>query len=89
MAVEERFKSLQGKVSFQVYNDESGGYDKVSMKAIDMKEGTSNDDILSVLRAVGDLSEDTAADFRRIDTTCIEGEPIWWYIFCVVHIELM
>ena len=89
MAVQERFKSLQGKVSFQVYNDESGGYDKVSMKAIDMKEGTSNDDILSVLRAVGDLSEDTAADFRRIDTTCIEGEPIWWYIFCVVHIELM
>ena len=76
MAVEERFKGLQGKVSFQVYNDESGGYDKVSMKAIDMKEGTSNDDILSVLRAVGDLSEDTAADFRRIDTTCIEGEPI-------------
>ena len=76
LAVEERFKSLQGKVSFQVYNDESGGYDKVSMKAIDMKEGTSNDDILSVLRAVGDLSEDTAADFRRIDTTCIEGEPI-------------
>ena len=76
MAVQERFKGLQGKVSFQVYNDESGGYDKVSMKAIDMKEGTSNDDILSVLRAVGDLSEDTAADFRRIDTTCIEGEPI-------------
>ena len=76
MAVEERFKSLQGKVSFQVYNDESGGYDKVSMKAIDMKEGTSNDDILSVLRAVGDLSEDTATDFRRIDTTYIEGEPI-------------
>ena len=76
LAVQERFKSLQGKVSFQVYNDESGGYDKVSMKAIDMKEGTSNDDILSVLRAVGDLSEDTAADFRRIDTTCIEGEPI-------------
>ena len=89
MAVEEKFKSLQGKVSFQVYNDDSGEYDKVSMKAIDMKEGTSNDDILSVLRAVGDLSEDTAADFRRIDTTCIEGEPIWWYIFCVVHIELM
>ena len=76
MAVEERFKSLQGKVSFQVYNDENGGYDKVSMKAIDMKEGTSNDDILSVLRAVGDLSEDTAADFRRIDTTYIEGESI-------------
>ena len=76
LAVEERFKSLQGKVSFQVYNDESGGYDKVSMKAIDMKEGTSNDDILSVLRAVGDLSEDTATDFRRIDTTYIEGEPI-------------
>ena len=76
MAVQERFKSLQGKVSFQVYNDESGGYDKVSMKAIDMKEGTSNDDILSVLRAVGDLSEDTATDFRRIDTTYIEGEPI-------------
>ena len=76
MAVEERFKSLQGKVSFQVYNDESGDYDKVSMKAIDMKEGTSNDDILSVLRAVGDLSEDTAADFRRIDTTYIEGESI-------------
>ena len=80
MAVEERFKSLQGKVSFQVYNDESGDYDKVSMKAIDMKEGTSNDDILDVLRAVGDLSEDTAADFRRIDTTYIEGD-IWWYIF--------
>ena len=76
LAVEEKFKSLQGKVSFQVYNDDSGEYDKVSMKAIDMKEGTSNDDILSVLRAVGDLSEDTAADFRRIDTTCIEGEPI-------------
>ena len=76
MAVEERFKSLQGKVSFQVYNDESGDYDKVSMKAIDMKEGTSNDDILDVLRAVGDLSEDTAADFRRIDTTFIEGESI-------------
>ena len=76
MAVEERFKSLQGKVNFQVYNDESGGYDKVSMKAIDMKEGTSNDDILSVLRAVVDLSEDTATDFRRIDTTYIEGEPI-------------
>ena len=76
MAVQERFKSLQGKVSFQVYNDESGGYDKVSMKAIDMKEGTSNDDILSVLRAVGDLSEDTATDFRRIDTTYIEGESI-------------
>lgn len=76
MAVEERFKGLQGKVSFQVYNDESGDYDKVSMKAIDMKEGTSNDDILSVLRAVGDLSEDTAADFRRIDTTYIEGESI-------------
>ena len=76
MAVAERFKSLQGKVSFQVYNDESGEYDKVSMKAIDMKEGTSNDDILSVLRAVGDLSEDTAADFRRIDTTYIEGESI-------------
>ena len=76
MAVEERFKGLQGKVNFQVYNDESGDYDKVSMKAIDMKEGTSNDDILSVLRAVGDLSEDTAADFRRIDTTCIEGESI-------------
>ena len=76
MAVQERFKSLQGKVSFQVYNDESGGYDKVSMKAIDMKEGTSNDDILDVLRAVGDLSEDTAADFRRIDTTYIEGESI-------------
>ena len=76
MAVEEKFKGLQGKVSFQVYNDESGGYDKVSMKAIDMKEGTSNDDILSVLRAVGDLSEDTAADFRRIDTTYIEGESI-------------
>ena len=74
MAVQERFKSLQGKVSFQVYNDESGGYDKVSMKAIDMKEGTSNDDILSVLRAVGDLSEDTIADFRRIDTTYIEGD---------------
>ena len=74
MAVEERFKSLQGKVSFQVYNDESGDYDKVSMKAIDMKEGTSNDDILSVLRAVGDLSEDIAADFRRIDTTYIEGD---------------
>lgn len=80
MAVEERFKGLQGKVSFQVYNDESGDYDKVSMKAIDMKEGTSNDDILSVLRAVGDLSEDIAADFRRIDTTYIEGD-IWWYIF--------
>ena len=76
MAVEERFKGLQGKVSFQVYNDESGDYDKVSMKAIDMKEGTSNDDILSVLRAVGDLSEDTATDFRRIDTTYIEGESI-------------
>ena len=76
LAVEEKFKSLQGKVSFQVYNDESGGYDKVSMKAIDMKEGTSNDDILSVLRAVGDLSEDTATDFKRIDTTYIEGEPI-------------
>lgn len=76
LAVNERFKALQGKVSFQVYNDESGGYDKVSMKAIDMKEGTSNDDILSVLRAVGDLSEDTATDFRRIDTTYIEGEPI-------------
>ena len=76
MAVNERFKGLQGKVSFQVYNDESGDYDKVSMKAIDMKEGTSNDDILSVLRAVGDLSEDTAADFRRIDTTYIEGESI-------------
>lgn len=74
LAVEERFKGLQGKVSFQVYNDESGDYDKVSMKAIDMKEGTSNDDILSVLRAVGDLSEDTAADFRRIDTTYIEGD---------------
>ena len=80
MAVQERFKSLQGKVSFQVYNDESGDYDKVSMKAIDMKEGTSNDDILGILRAVGDLSEDTAADFRRIDTTYIEGESIW-YIF--------
>ena len=76
MAVEEKFKSLQGKVSFQVYNDESGDYDKVSMKAIDMKEGTSNDDIIDVLRAVGDLSEDTAADFRRIDTTYIEGESI-------------
>lgn len=76
MAVEERFKSLQGKVSFQVYNDESGEYGKVSMKAIDMKEGTSNDDIIDVLRAVGDLSEDTAADFRRIDTTYIEGESI-------------
>ena len=76
MAVEEKFKGLQGKVNFQVYNDESGEYDKVSMKAIDMKEGTSNDDILSVLRAVGDLSEDTAADFRRIDTTYIEGESI-------------
>ena len=76
MAVNERFKGLQGKVNFQVYNDESGDYDKVSMKAIDMKEGTSNDDILSVLRAVGDLSEDTAADFRRIDTTYIEGESI-------------
>ena len=76
MAVEERFKSLQGKVTFQVYNDDSGEYDKVPMKAIDMKEGTSNDDILSVLRAVGDLSEDTAADFRRIDTTYIEGESI-------------
>ena len=74
MAVEERFKGLQGKVNFQVYNDESGDYDKVSMKAIDMKEGTSNDDILDVLRAVGDLSEDTAADFRRIDTTYIEGD---------------
>lgn len=74
MAVNERFKGLQGKVNFQVYNDESGGYDKVSMKAIDMKEGTSNDDILSVLRAVGDLSEDTATDFRRIDTTYIEGD---------------
>ena len=74
MAVEEKFKGLQGKVNFQVYNDESGDYDKVSMKAIDMKEGTSNDDILSVLRAVGDLSEDTAADFRRIDTTYIEGD---------------
>ena len=80
MAVEEKFKGLQGKVSFQVYNDESGDYDKVSMKAIDMKEGTSNDDILGILRAVGDLSEDTAADFRRIDTTYIEGD-IWWYIF--------
>ena len=76
MAVEERFKGLQGKVSFQVSNDESGDYDKVSMKAIDMKEGTSNDDIIDVLRAVGDLSEDTAADFRRIDTTYIEGESI-------------
>ena len=76
MAVNERFKALQGKVSFQVYNDESGDYDKVSMKAIDMKEGTSNDDILDVLRAVGDLSEDTIADFRRIDTTYIEGESI-------------
>ena len=76
MAVEERFKGLQGKVSFRVYNDDSGDYDKVSMKAIDMKEGTSNDDILDVLRAVGDLSEDTAADFRRIDTTYIEGESI-------------
>ena len=76
MAVEERFKGLQGKVNFQVYNDESGGYDKVSMKAIDMKEGTSNDDIIDVLRAVGDLSEDTAADFRRVDTTYIEGESI-------------
>ena len=76
MAVEEKFKGLQGKVSFQVYNDESGDYDKVSMKAIDMKEGTSNDDILDVLRAVGDLSEDTIADFRRIDTTYIEGESI-------------
>ena len=74
MAVEEKFKGLQGKVNFQVYNDESGDYDKVSMKAIDMKEGTSNDDILSVLRAVGDLSEDTATDFRRIDTTYIEGD---------------
>ena len=76
LAVQERFKSLQGKVSFQVYNDESGGYDKVSMKAIDMKEGTSNDDILGVLRAVSDLSEDTVSDFRRIDTTYIEGESI-------------
>lgn len=76
LAVEERFKGLQGKVSFQVYNDESGDYDKVSMKAIDMKEGTSNDDIIDVLRAVGDLSEDTVSDFRRIDTTYIEGESI-------------
>ena len=74
MAVNERFKGLQGKVNFQVYNDESGDYDKVSMKAIDMKEGTSNDDILGVLRAVSDLSEDTIADFRRIDTTYIEGD---------------
>ncbi|WP_294346603.1 hypothetical protein [uncultured Clostridium sp.] len=74
MAVEERFKSLQGKVSFQVYNDESGGYDKVSMKAIDMKEGTSNDDILSVLRAIGDLSEDIVESFKRIDITTIEGD---------------
>ena len=88
MAVEERFKGLQGKVNFQVYNDESGGYDKVSMKAIDMKEGTSNDDILSVLKAIGDLSEDIVEGFRRIDITYIEGD-IWWYIFCVVHIELM
>ena len=37
---------------------------------------SSNDDILAVLRAVGDLSEDTAADFRRIDTTYIEGASI-------------
>ncbi len=74
LAVEERFKSLQGKVSFQVYNDESGGYDKVSMKAIDMKEGTSNDDILSVLRAIGDLSEDIVESFKRIDITTIEGD---------------
>ena len=74
MAVEEKFKSLQGKVSFQVYNDDSGEYDKVSMKAIDMKEGTSNDDILSVLRAVGDLSEDIVEGFRRIDITTIEGD---------------
>ena len=74
MAVEEKFKGLQGKVSFQVYNDESGDYDKVSMKAIDMKEGTSNDDILSVLRAVGDLSEDIVEGFRRIDITTIEGD---------------
>ena len=74
MAVEERFKSLQGKVSFQVYNDESGGYDKVSMKAIDMKEGTSNDDMLDVLKAIGDLSEDIVEGFRRIDITTIEGD---------------
>ena len=74
LAVEERFKSLQGKVSFQVYNDESGGYDKVSMKAIDMKEGTSNDDMLDVLKAIGDLSEDIVEGFRRIDITTIEGD---------------
>ena len=74
MAVEERFKGLQGKVNFQVYNDESGGYDKVSMKAIDMKEGTSNDDMLDVLKAIGDLSEDIVESFRRIDITTIEGD---------------
>ena len=74
MAVQERFKSLQGKVSFQVYNDDNGKYEDVPMNVVNMKEGTSNDDMLDVLKAIGDLSEDIVEGFRRIDITTIEGD---------------
>ena len=76
MAVEEKFKSLQGKINFEVYNDDSGEYETVHMKAINMKEGTSNDDILGVLSAIGELSSGYVSDLKRIDTTRIEGEIV-------------
>lgn len=88
MTVKERFKGLKGKVNLIRYNDDNGKYEDVPMNVVNMKKGTSNDDMLDVLKAIGDLSEDIVEGFRRIDITTIEGD-IWWYIFCVVHIELM
>ena len=88
MTVKERFKGLKGKVNLIRYNDDNGKYEDVPMNVVNMKEGTSNDDMLDVLKAIGDLSEDIVESFKRIDITTIEGD-IWWYIFLVVHIELM
>ena len=76
MTVKEKFKGLKGKVNLFRYNDDNGKYEDVPMNVVNMKEGTSNDDMLDVLKAIGDLSEDIVEGFRRIDITTIEGEPI-------------
>ena len=74
MTVKERFKGLKGKVNLIRYNDDNGKYEDVHMNVVNMKEGTSNDDMLDVLKAIGDLSEDIVESFRRIDITTIEGD---------------
>ena len=74
MTVKERFKGLKGKVNLIRYNDDNGKYEDVPMNVVNMKEGTSNDDMLDVLKAIGDLSEDFVDSFRLIDIKTFEGD---------------